>query len=159
MKTIKQLLDETKAIKGIASDYALAKELDVSTQRISEFNKGKAFPNEYACLRIAAALGRPLDEVMASVRIEAEKDEKRREEWRKYYKSIGGFAASFMLIVFALVTFIVTVPVVQAKESTTYDASLPRNTNYAFFRKKIRAAIVAVLHRIASAFPPPCFSG
>lgn len=101
----------------------------------------------------------PLAEVIYAIELDAEKDEKRREEWRRYYKSIGGYAASFMLVVFAFVTFIVKTPNVSAKESMTYDKSIPRNTNYAFLRAKIKAAISIVLNMLSSAFQRFCFSG
>ena len=110
MKNIKRLLDEVKKAKGIESDYALAKALDINKARISAYYAGKEAPNEIACLRIAKAINRPFDEIMAAIRIDAEKDEKRREEWRRYYKSIGGYAASFMLLLFASVKFFVTSP-------------------------------------------------
>jgi len=153
MKSTKELLNEIKAAKGVETDYALAKSLDLHSGLISDYYSGKRSPNEYACLKIAEALGRPLDEIMASVRIEAEKDENRREAWRKYYKSIGGIAASFMLMVLMSVTFIVTSGDLQAKESMTYQWSNNSNTNYAFFRRKFRSLISVVRRMISNAFP------
>ena len=108
MGNIKKLLDEAKQKLKIESDYALAKALNLPKQRISEYYKGINAPNKHACLKIAEALNMELGEVISQVELDAEKDEKKREDWRRYYKSIGGFAASFMLIVFAIVTFIVT---------------------------------------------------
>ena len=108
MKSIKELLDETKAAKGVQSDYALAKALELPNQRICDYYKGRRVPDEFACMKIAEALGKDFAEITAAVRIEAEKDEKRREAWQRYYKSIGGIAASFMLMVFASVTIFVT---------------------------------------------------
>lgn len=159
MNTIKKMLDEVKKAINVESDYALAKALDINKARISAYYAGKEVPNEIACLRIAKALGKDYAEISAAVRIEAEKDEKRREEWRKYYKSIGGIAAAIMLFVLAAVTFIVTVPSVAAKETMTYASSIPSNTNYATFRRKIRAAILAVRHMLSSALPHFGFSG
>lgn len=147
MKTIKELLDETKAAKGVETDYALAKALDLHSGLISDYYSGKRSPNEYACLKIAEALNRPLAEVLAAVRIEAEKDESRREEWRNYFKSIGGIAAAFMLMVCLSVTFIVTSGDLQAKESMSYKAPNPDNTNYALFRRRIRS-LISVVHNL-----------
>ncbi len=110
MKTIKALLDETKAAKGVSTDYALAKALDLHSGLISDYYSGKRSPNEFACLKIAEALGKDYAEISAIVRIVAEKDENRREVWRRYYKSIGGFAASFMMMCLTSVTLIVTTP-------------------------------------------------
>lgn len=103
-----ELLDAVKKAKGIETDYALAKLLDINKARISAYYAGKEMPNEFACMQIAKALGIPLDDVMIPVRIEAEKDEKRREAWKEYYKSIGGYAASFVMAILLSVTLIVT---------------------------------------------------
>lgn len=110
MENVKKLLDGCKKIAGIESDYALAKTLDLPTQRISDYYKGRSAPDAFACLRISEVLGKPLDEVITAVKLDTEKDEKRRSAWERHYKSIGGIAASFMLIVFAFVTLIVTYP-------------------------------------------------
>ena len=159
METIKKLLDDVKKATNVDTDYALAKALDLPRARIHDYYKGNRTPDQFACLKIAVALKKPLEEIVATVEIAAEKNEKRREEWKRYYKSIGGYAASFMLVVFAFVTFIVTTPNVSAKESMTYDTSIPRNTNYAFIRAKIKAAISIVLNMLSSAFQRFCFSG
>ena len=159
MNYVKKLLDQAKQATGALNENQLASKLGLPSQRISDYYKGSRAPDKFACLKISEALNMPLSEVIATVELDSEKDEKKREEWRKYYKSIGGFAASFMLIVFAIVTFIVTVPVVQAKETMTYDAGKPVIQIMRSLAGKIRAAISAVLNRIASAFLPPCFSG
>jgi hypothetical protein len=93
MENVKKLLDAVKQRKGIESDYALAKFLELPRPRIHDYYKGKAAPDDFACLQIAQALGKPLAEVVAAVRMDAEKDEKRRSAWERYYKGIGGIAA------------------------------------------------------------------
>jgi len=123
METIKSLLDAIKKAKNIESDYALAKALNLPKQRISDYYKGKTFPDNDACLEIARALNLDLEEVITIVQIESAKDETRREKWREYYKSIGGYAASIALF-FLAVTFIVTPTPAEAsigKASTTED--------------------------------------
>jgi DNA-binding XRE family transcriptional regulator len=108
METTKTLLDAVKEAKGITSDYALAKTLELPKQRISGYYKGKEAPNEFVCLQIAKALGRSYEEVTAIVRIEAEKDENRRQVWQEYYKNIGGYAASIAIILATLPETIIT---------------------------------------------------
>lgn len=108
MKTIKNLLDAVKASAGIETDYALAKELGVHRQLVSSFYKGTRRPDNRMCLEIAERIKLPLERVIAIVEIEAEKDEARREAWKGYFKSIGGMAASFMLVALCSVTFFVT---------------------------------------------------
>jgi len=108
MTTTKDLLDAVKQTAGIESDYALAKELGVYKQLISSYYKGTRKPDNAMCLAIAKRIGQPLDKVIAAVEVDAEKDEQRREEWRRYYKSIGGIAASVALLVFTSCILIVT---------------------------------------------------
>ena len=108
MENVKKLLDAVKQRNSIESDYALAKFLDISTQRVSEYYNGKAIPNEFACLQIANALDIPLNRVIAAVKVDTEKNEKRRSVWEKYYKQVGGIAASLFLAVLLNVTFKVT---------------------------------------------------
>ncbi len=121
MKTIKELLNAAKAAKGVDSDYALAKAINLPTQRISDYSKGTRTPDEFACLQIAQALGRSYEEISAIVRIEAEKDESRRQAWRKYYKSIGGYAASIIMAAI-FVTSLVTWPADASAKSMSYEA-------------------------------------
>jgi transcriptional regulator with XRE-family HTH domain len=92
---IKELLDETKNALGISSDGELARKLGVSKQAMSNYYNGERAPDEFACLKIAQATGKPLGEVIATVKAESEKDEKRREAWENYMKRLGGLAASF----------------------------------------------------------------
>lgn len=101
MENITKLLDETKRVLNVDSDYALAKALELPTQRISDYYKGTRAPDEFACLKIAEALGKPLDTIIATVKASSEKDGKRREAWENYMKRLGGLAAS-VLVVFTL---------------------------------------------------------
>lgn len=59
MENVKSLLDAVKAAKGVTSDYALAKAMNVNKARISAYYAGKEAPNEFICLLIAQAIGRP----------------------------------------------------------------------------------------------------
>lgn len=108
MKNITALLDAVKAAKNLETDYALAKELGAHRQLISAFYKGTRTPDNTMCLEIAKRIGQPLDKVIAAVEVDAEKDEQRREEWRRYYKSIGGIAASVAIMIFTSCILIVT---------------------------------------------------
>lgn len=101
MENVKKLLDEAKVKTGTATDYALAKRLDLPKQRISEYYKGKGAPDDFACLQIAEATGRTFEEVTALVKLEAEKNEKRREVWRKRLVQLGGIAATIAALLFA----------------------------------------------------------
>ena len=85
----KTLLDGIKAKHEIKSDYALAKKLSLPSGHICDYYQGKRTPNEFACLQIARALGKDYAEISAIVRIEAERDESRREEWIKFFRSLA----------------------------------------------------------------------
>lgn len=122
---IKELLDATKQAKGIETDGELARTLGVSKQAISDYYNDKRAPDDYACLKIAEAIGKPLDTVIATVKASSEKDDTRREAWENYMKRLGGVAASFMAGILFIVTMIVTSPDLQAKESSTYSAEMP----------------------------------
>lgn len=104
MENIAQLLDAVKDAKCISTKYELAKTLDLPTQRISDYYKGTRAPDEFACLKIAEALGQPLNSVIARVKAATEKDDKRRIAWENYIKGLGGIAASvaFTFVVFSL---------------------------------------------------------
>lgn len=102
MENIKKLLNETKYATGVETDYALAKNLDLPRARICDYYKGNRAPDEFACLKIAEALGQPLDTIIARVKAATEKDQKRREAWENYMKRLGGLAASFFGVVFIL---------------------------------------------------------
>lgn len=59
-------------------------------------------------MQIAHVTGRSFEEVTALVRLDAEKNETRREAWRKRLIQIGGIAASVALVISANVIFIVS---------------------------------------------------
>lgn len=99
---IKDLLDKTKDAAGIESDYALAQRLGINRGRVSAYYSGKEAPNEFACLQISEITGIPLATVIATVKAESEKDEKRREAWENYMKRLGGIAASIFGVVFVM---------------------------------------------------------
>ncbi len=122
METVKSLLDAVKAAKGVSSDYALAKALDLSKQHVSAMYKGTEIPNEYDCLLISKALNKPLADVLSVVKIVTEKNEKRRAAWVEYYKSIGGIAAAWAMALFVGVTFMVTTPAEAAQNQEVGNA-------------------------------------
>jgi transcriptional regulator with XRE-family HTH domain len=105
---IQELLDAVKAKTGAESDGELARNLGVSKQAMSSYYSGHRAPDEYVCLKIAEALEKPLDSVIATVKAASEKDESRREAWENYMKRLGGLAASVLITVCVTVTMLVT---------------------------------------------------
>lgn len=95
---IAELLDAVKEKTGAKSDGELARNLGISKQAMSSYYSGVRAPDEFVCLRIAEALGKPLDSVIATVKAASEKDETRRAVWENYMKRLGGLAASFVVV-------------------------------------------------------------
>lgn len=95
MENVTELLDAVKHAAGVTSDYALAKTLGIPNARVCDYYKGRRAPDEFTCLKIAEALGKPLNTIIATVKASSEKDAKRREAWEQYMKRLGGIAASF----------------------------------------------------------------
>ena len=83
MNTV-EYLNETKKKLGITSDYALAKALGITKQQVSNYQRLHVKPDEYACTRIAVALGADPAKVIAEIAVEWEKNEKKREFWLNF---------------------------------------------------------------------------
>lgn len=148
MKTVKNLLDEIKAKTGLASDYALAKTLDLPTQRISDYYKGTRTPDEFACLKIAEALGTHLETIIATVKATSEKDEKRREVWENYMKRLGGIAAGFASVFLSLVISIVTSGNAEASPIKGFASLAISNVLY-YVKSKLKLQVKAILRRVS----------
>ena len=149
MGNVKALLDAAKAKTGADTDYRLAKNLGLPRARICDYYKGARTPDEFACLKIAEAVGMPLDAVIETVKAEAEKDEKRREEWRGYLKKVGGMAASVALPVIAAVILQMTPTPANARGSEVSDSGLFVLCKIC---QKIRKAAEAVRHALNMIF-------
>lgn len=142
MENVKSLLDAVKAAKGVTSDYALAKAIDLSKQHVSAMYKGTEIPNDYDCLLISKALDKPLTDVLAVVKIVTEKNEKRRAAWLEYYKSIGGIAAEWAMALFVGVTLTVTTPAEAAQNQSDRTSEYQR-IQIMRFSKTLRRALEA----------------
>lgn len=105
---LNELLDRVKDANGLTSDGQLAQKLDVDKRRVSAYRHGAEAPDDYACLKIAEALGKPLDTIIATVKAATEKDETRRAVWENYMKRLGGLAAAWAVILTVAVTTVVT---------------------------------------------------
>lgn len=101
-----EYLDKAKIALAIKSDYALAKALKMHDARISDYYKGKAWPDAYACAQIALALKLDPLEVLADIESQSAKTEERREFWRGF---IGRTKKAAAVLLLAL-TFITTLP-------------------------------------------------
>lgn len=131
MQNITELLDATKHAIGVNTDYALAKHLEIPSARICDYYKGRRAPDEFACLKIAEALGQPLDTIIATVKAATEKDEKRRQTWENYMKRLGGLAASIALgLNVAVLCFVTTIVTSSPAEAHEYKAASGNSLYY-----------------------------
>lgn len=84
MSKAKELLLECKIKLGVKTDYKLAQALDIPTGIMSDLLSGKRTPDAYTCVRMALILERDPSEVLAEVKADTEKNEKRRAFWRDF---------------------------------------------------------------------------
>lgn len=98
----REYLAAVKAKHNIASDYALAKLLNVSRHRVSEWQSGKGAMGPLMCFKVAELLGEQPAGVIAEIELEraekAEKDED-ADAWKKVIRRLGGTAATILVAV------------------------------------------------------------
>lgn len=92
-----ELLLKCKVKLGIKSDYALAKELEIPTQRISDYMSGKRVPDAYALVRIAECLKLDPLELIAEYGELSAKRESEKEFWRGFRQRASRRIQAFML--------------------------------------------------------------
>ena len=146
---LSDVLDRIKEQQGASSNAEHGRLMDIDVRRIGEYYKGRE-PMDDDYPKIAMASGYRVDELQAIVKLSTGKDEKSREVWAKYYKSIGGIAASIALLFFSSVTLIVT--------STPAEASNGKGSEAEHFvlcklLRILRKVSASVRHTLSNAFP------
>lgn len=132
MKTTAEYLDEIKSKTGIESDYGVAMKLGLSRFAVSNYRHCKNAFDNHTCLIVARTLGTPLEQVIADMELQREKDEKKKADWLSFEMRLKGAAASILAASSAaLVTLIVTPAPAEALESVAYNQKLGQPTNYA----------------------------
>lgn len=81
MSKAKELLLECKIKLNVQTDYKLAKALEIERARVSDYMTEKRIPDVYACVRIAMALRRDPAEVIAEIKADTARNDKRRAFW------------------------------------------------------------------------------
>lgn len=89
-----QLLKDAKTKLGVKSDYALAKALEIPTNRISDYMKGRRVMDEYAMFRLAVVLEESPTKIIAQVLANTEKSENRRLFFSRFFS----IAASLIIL-------------------------------------------------------------
>lgn len=101
MNITSEFLDKCKEKLGKSTAYQLAKYWDVSEQNLSRYYNGESVPDEFMCFKIAETLEVDPAFVIAKIRAESEKNEKKRD----YFRSFGGTsrkAAASIIMALAL---------------------------------------------------------
>lgn len=97
---IKERMLECKIKLGIKSDYALAKAVGISTQRLSNILKGSVRPEAYEAVKIGEILN--LHPLMLLAEFEAEnaKTEERKAFWVNFGQRIKNGALGMLALIF-----------------------------------------------------------
>jgi hypothetical protein len=90
--TTTDLLDEIKEEKGLGSDYAVAKLLEVRTQTITSYRTGRTQMSDEMALRVARVLGRSPAPVFAQLASERAKDPEVIKIWAEAAKVLARHA-------------------------------------------------------------------
>ncbi len=105
-KTCKDYLSELKRKNveqgGTGTAYAVAKTLNISNARISNYTTGKKLFDDEMCFKTAFVLGLDPAEVIANVNAERAKTPETAHFWEDVLKKVSGTAAVFMLAVVVL---------------------------------------------------------
>ena len=123
-QSVIELLEAAKTKQGCATENALAVRLGMDRQKLNNYKFGTKPSNENLLILCEAA-DIDFDKTLAAIESEYATTEEGRKRWANYMKRLGGVAASFMAGILCIVTFIVTSPYAQAKESMTYSAEMP----------------------------------
>lgn len=91
-------LDELKSLNGNASDYRLAKILEVKAATISNYRHGKSFFDDAVCERVADLLGIQPEYVLACIHAERAKSPSLRTAWT-HIAAAFGTAATFVFAI------------------------------------------------------------
>ena len=83
MDTVAALLDKCRDIRSLPSDAALAVELHVTRQAVSNWRVGRAHPDELTCARISAITGQPLGRVLGIVGEARAVSAEAKKVWRR----------------------------------------------------------------------------
>jgi plasmid maintenance system antidote protein VapI len=98
MKTTLEYIDEAKKALGIESDYGMAKWMGITTGAMAHYRGGKRTIDDYTASKLADAIGLDPLEVIAAANAEREKDEKKKDYWRKIFARCAAACVVFFLL-------------------------------------------------------------
>lgn len=154
MKTTAQYLDAIREKYELPSDYAVAMKLGISRHAPSNYRHCKNAFDNHTCLLVARALETPLEQVIADMEIQREKDEKKKADWLGFELRLKGAAATIAAA--SLVTLNLGALPQNAHASSTYDNSILPATNYAQYRRRVKKAASIALDTLNMLFHRVC---
>lgn len=97
MKTQEKYLDMVGNLTETGSDYAIAKLLGISRQRISNYRTGRNTFDDEMCTRIGLSLGKNPFEIIAAINAEKAKTSEKKKFWKDAAEKISATAAMLVL--------------------------------------------------------------
>ena len=91
-------IDRVKAAKGVQSDYAVAKVLELSRATISKYRSTTPTLDEETALKVAYALSIDPAIVLTDQAMERAKNADARSAWSAVLERLGGVAVSILLL-------------------------------------------------------------
>ena len=96
-KTV-EYLDKCKEKLMISSSYKLAKHWEIGENLLSNYYAGRNMPDEFMCFKIAEILELDPAYVIASIRAESEKNEKKKNYFKSFNSASRKVATSTALV-------------------------------------------------------------
>lgn len=99
MSTTIEMVDLLKEKLNVSSDYAVAKALSISTQRMSNYRTGRTHFDELMAYKVAILLDMDPAEVVARIHMERAKRPEDQAAWRQILKEMGSAAAVLLIVI------------------------------------------------------------
>lgn len=128
MKTTAQYLDELVEKTGAKSDGACGLMLGWTRSATSNYRRCQTAFDNHTCLIVARTLEIPLEQVIADMELQREKDEKKKADWLGFELRLKGAAATVAAA--SIVTLGLCALPQNASASSTYDTKILPTTNY-----------------------------
>lgn len=93
MKASREYLEEALATLGDVSDSEKARQLKIDRSTLSLYRSDNRKMDDFACIMVARVLGIDPMKIIAACQEEREKSEERREFWRDFRNTLGGWIA------------------------------------------------------------------
>ena len=122
-------IDRVKAAKGVQSDYAVAKVLELSRATISKYRSTTPTLDEETALKVAYALSIDPAIVLTDQAMERARNAEARSAWSAVLERLGGVAVSIFLTA-GLGWSMLASPDVQARDSYNNNSNPTVNCLY-----------------------------